>query len=609
MAATARETPNVSVTALFRRGNTVRTGLVAFGLTVCVLNLSYVLSRAPSAPASLRLPVTLARRQLIGARVAGLAGNADVRTPAPATAAAASIPAAPVAMASKTALTATWEDDGGAGTPFSAETAVWAAPPRQQPAQGVARPATAPTTAEGAPSKAIPGAVGDVSARAAGAPAPASPAFSMGAGFAIQNEDPALDRTQRSHADAFLAAAPAFDAAWARYKRLHREYTESFRGGLALGAERMRGAIVLQPAGQLANRVMAAVSCALLGLLTDRAVYISFRSGYYASLGDMFEDAGIPWDADGVPAGVISQSGGSIMLSEPYPPAPFTEALACKDLMSALADHALLHVASNQYFVPLMAHNPHYAADMAALFPDGDIFGPLARQLFRPAAAVVAMKDAFKARVGWEGRHVVGLQVRTGGDFTDRAFGQEDWDLLLACGQAMLPPGVDPSRVAYFVATDIEWSREQAITQLARAGAAVWEFGEFMRSNTPLGCQQALVDILLLSEANDLLTTPWSTFGYFAAGLTRKRPVLMTQLMPREGGPPLPTAHQEIAAKGEPTYNGVPMHVDMRTGCARTPTPEPCFHFLPKFGVQGLSCYDAAANPWLEAEMRGGRYC
>jgi hypothetical protein len=81
--------------------------------------------------------------------------------------------------------------------------------------------------------------------------------------------------------------------------------------------------------------------------------------------------------------------------------------------------------------------------------------------------------------------------------------------------------------------------------------------------------------------------------------------------MPREGGPPLPTAHQEIAAKGEPTYNGVPMHVDMRTGCARTPTTEPCFHFLPKFGVQGLSCYDsdAAANPWLEVEMRGGRYC
>ena len=63
--------------------------------------------------------------------------------------------------------------------------------------------------------------------------------------------------------------------------------------------------------------------------------------------------------------------------------------------------------------------------------------------------------------------------------------------------------------------------------------------------------------------------------------------------------------------RGRPaTYMGVKMHVDARTGCARLPTSQPCYHFLPGQRVHELRCFGGDAG-WakLEREMRGGRYC
>jgi xyloglucan fucosyltransferase len=270
-------------------------------------------------------------------------------------------------------------------------------------------------------------------------------------------------------------------------------------------------------------------------------------------------------------------------------------------------------VASNQYFAPLLARNPAYAARLAALFPqDGDMFALVARELFRPSAAVAAMRDAFKAEVGWAATYVVGLQLRTGGDFTDRGVAQPDWDLTLRAANALLPAARE-TPAAFFVATDIEWSRDAALVQLARNGTRVLEYGVFLRSNTKLGCQQALVDVLLLSEANDLITTAWSTFGYMAAGYVNARPAVITLLAQPPDG--LPTAHRELEDERRATFMGVVMHDDRRTGAARMPTAEPCYHFLAynARAIADATCYKAASEiagqPLLEAWMRGGRYC
>ena len=179
---------------------------------------------------------------------------------------------------------------------------------------------------------------------------------------------------------------------------------------------------------------------------------------------------------------------------------------------------------------------------------------------------------------------------------------------------ALLPPPAAGGRpAAFFVATDIEWSRDAALVQLARNGTRVLEYGTFLRSNTPRGCQQAFVDILLLAEANDLVTTAWSTFGYMAAGLTGHRPAVITLL----ADPPaaLPPAHRELTDAGRATYMGVVMHDDRRTGAARLPTAEPCYHFITfnAAAIAQASCYarasELAGRPLLEAWMRGGRYC
>jgi hypothetical protein len=175
---------------------------------------------------------------------------------------------------------------------------------------------------------------------------------------------------------------------------------------------------------------------------------------------------------------------------------------------------------------------------------------------------------------------------------------------------------VPRGRTAFFVATDIEWSREAAPAQLGRRGTRVLEFGVFMRSGTPRGCQQAFVDVLLLSEANDLVTTAWSTFGYMAAALTGKRPAVITLLAGTDAAaPPLPSAAQEVEALGAASYMGVVMHDDRRTGAARLPTAEPCYHFLTKYArlLEQASCYAEASRiagaPLLELFFRGGRYC
>ena len=479
-------------------------------------------------------------------------------------------------------------------------------------------------------------------AKAAGAAAPAS----------ARGER--VPRAQRSYRT--LPLPRAFAERWAAYAAMHSAYSDRglkrglwsadsdaaiLAGDAALGARRAaaealaapcRGAIVVMPPlGDLGlgNRVMAMVSGALLGLLTRRAVYAHFSASYFATMADMFAPAAIPWDADveGIPPPGFgfgsSSSGGSragdvvrIGLNDASRQ-DLLEELACGPLSAFVADGATLEVVSGQYFAPLLQFNAEYAATLDALFPDGDVFGPLARALFAPSAPVADIVEAFQREHGWAERYVVGMQVRTGGDFTQRGFQQADWDVLLRCGAALLPAGLAAREdaTAFFVATDIDWAREQASAQLARLERTpVWQLGDaWVRSNDARGCQVAFADALLLSEANDVVTTAWSTFGYLAAGLTGRGegagagPAMLTQLRPADAVPGL---RAEVLGGRPATFMGVPMHADARTGCARLPTSQPCFHFLPGQRVHELSCFGGDAG-WarLEREMRGGRYC
>ena len=467
------------------------------------------------------------------------------------------------------------------------------------------------------------------------------------AGFAVRGDGESLDgagararRAQRSWSS--MPLPPAFAQRWERYKKMHRAHSQrglrqgpfsaaaaaaadagdaAVRAELAAAsalADACRGSIVVSPVGQLGNRVLPIASAFVLGMLTDRAVYARFRDSYYAGAEDLFADAGISWDAElGMPPSGLPQADVAIALADAQRQA-LAEELACGPLSAIVRDGATLSISSNQYFAPLLQFNPHYAEALAAIFPDGDLFGPLARALFSPSDAVAGMVEDFKRERGWEGRYVVAMQVRTGGDFTDRGFQQSDWDLLLRCGAALLPAelAAQPERTAFFVATDIDWSRAQAAQQLARLPhTPVWQFGDaWVRSNNPYGCQVAFADVLLLSEANDVVTTAWSTFGYLAAGLTGRAdaepaagPVLLTELV--DAPPPL---RDEVLGGAPATYMGVKMHRDARTGCARLPTAQPCYHFLPGQAVHSMRCFGGDSEKgWakLEAMMREGRYC
>jgi hypothetical protein len=377
----------------------------------------------------------------------------------------------------------------------------------------------------------------------------------------------------------------------------------------------VNGPIVFEPVGQLGNRVMGIVSAFVLGLLTDRPVYSDFALNYFATAEDLFEPAGIEWAVLPPFAGESCERYLALAETQLFP--EDVEFFLCEDHSPAgLAARAgakedTICAVSNQFFAPLFQRNPHYAARLATLFPgDGDIFALVARELFRPAPAVVALRDAFKAKVHWSSNFVVGVQLRTGGDFTDRPFLQPDWDLALRAASSLIPAGMPPARATFFVAADIEWARDAAPAQLGRGGVRVVQ-ATFLRSNTSEGCQQAFADVLLLSEANDLVTTGWSTFGAFAAGLKKLRPVLLTQMADEE----LPSAHEELNTTGRTTFMGSYMHNDTRDGAVRLPTSEPCYNFLAFLApsLQQATCYANASAlagaPLLEGWLRGGRYC
>lgn len=253
----------------------------------------------------------------------------------------------------------------------------------------------------------------------------------------------------------------------------------------------------------------------------------------------------------------------------------------------------------NQYLVPYFYRNQHYHAAMREIFGDinvkssaaydtsaniwsdqDDIFSPIAHFLFRPLPSLIEQRDTYikehffdrevdKEEGDLQSSYVVGLQVRSGGDFTDHFMSEEDWHLYRDCGLQTSPPdvalpqyehietrarsvafvpntlgrrsGKNGRRFKFFVATDTEKGRQAAshylknfptVAKIGNNNAHIIAhdsskeipvlFGpdKFKLSNNPEGVQAALLDLLLLAACDDRVQTAWSSFGYFSSGIS-----------------------------------------------------------------------------------------
>lgn len=324
--------------------------------------------------------------------------------------------------------------------------------------------------------------------------------------------------------------------------------------------------VFVSPIGQLCNRLMAISSGFIFALLTNRALIVE-DSGFYASFRDLFDPPGFDWLAG---SGLSSYH---VITNPASGTWSHTEPLLCKNLSKYYTGDAVT-VRTNQFLGPYMYHNPHYETALLELANGVDVFHLVATFLFRAKKELLQERDQFIKQhfSGW----VVGLQVRTGHDFTDNFMKDEDWNLYKSCALQTAP---DPQNVKFFVATDTQKGRDVALRLFGSNNTLF--FGKFLLSNHPRGVQQALIDILLLAAANDRVHTAWSSYGYTAAGLAGK-PAMLVTTKPGELHP---------APGKEQLYMGIPHKSDKRQQCIRLSTVNPCFHKFWSWGASSVSCY------------------
>ena len=190
--------------------------------------------------------------------------------------------------------------------------------------------------------------------------------------------------------------------------------------------------------------------------------------------------------------------------------------LSCEDWRSEGRHTASLLVNwGDQYYVPQLQVNAAYRPFITSLFDEDDIFGPLARFLLRPSAAVQSYLSDMQQRF-WTGRYVVSMQMRRKERLGLR---NQEVDTAVMCAQRLAAEGraATGKDVTFFVASDDAALRDSLVSRMLPDGQVV-HVANFSIREAQNGVFFAAVDVLLLSRGDAIVTTPSSTFGYASAG-------------------------------------------------------------------------------------------
>jgi hypothetical protein len=364
--------------------------------------------------------------------------------------------------------------------------------------------------------------------------------------------------------------------------------------------------VLVHPVGQLCNRLMAVTSGFLLALVTRRGLIID-DSGFYAQMTDLFVEPGFPWIGTGEQIAEVMSDATTLRIENPES-GVWAEAqtLLCNDVKERYARHRHIDLSINQYFAPYLTSNEHLRADILRLFRGADnIFYFVSHFLFRPIPALQRqLADYVKEH--FAGKFVVGLQVRSGPDFTSHFMSSADWKLYFSCAWNIVASDVSKDDVLLFVATDTDQGRQAAARELEALGWSRQQLrfgpGEFMNADNVVGVQKALLDLLILSVCDDRVTTAWSSYGYFAAGYSGVAAAIVVDEPPSLDQQAL----IDSGPNGEQLFMGVPHKSDRRRQCVRLPVSQPCFHKFGSWGAATTTCYSAEMR---DREMLRGRYC
>ncbi|CAA7405861.1 unnamed protein product [Spirodela intermedia] len=350
--------------------------------------------------------------------------------------------------------------------------------------------------------------------------------------------------------------------------------------------------LIWGPANGLGNMMISLASAFLYALLSERVLLIDRSRDLHALFCEPFPGSSwlLPPDFPLRPSSIFNDSDGRRLgrilrkkkstatglvyahLSHDYD--DYDKRFFCESSQSFLREIPWVALRSDQYFSPALFLNPAYERRLSKVFPRKDtVFHHLGRYLFHPADA------AWEVITGYYHDNLARATVKLGVQIRTHFKGSIPVELvtrqILNCTwtENLLPkipsPEGRPSSIAVIV-TSLYSVFLGALEDIYSGRAASTGVNvsfhqpsheEQQQTGSEAHDVKALAEIYLLSTADALVTSAWSTFGYVANSLAGKTPWIL--ISPRR----LPA-------------------------CTRGASMEPCFHFPPN--------YDCAVGGFLE---------
>lgn len=201
---------------------------------------------------------------------------------------------------------------------------------------------------------------------------------------------------------------------------------------------------------------------------------------------------------------------------------PDYKRLGCTDMNESFPEDYLV-VEANQYFVPMLWANGHYTARLNAMFPKGyEMFGPLARYLFRPNKAMQAAVEQFYLENF--SNYTVAVHVRSQENAGN--YNPVNEERIISCIRQYYPDLDKTPCARLYVAsmhreTYARFRREFGAERIFPSGPS-----SFAENHSVTGREQALIETWRLTLGRDFFASSLSTFSYVVGGLGVPRQIM-----------------------------------------------------------------------------------
>eukprot|EP00276_Gloeochaete_wittrockiana_P009495 CAMPEP_0184663816 /NCGR_PEP_ID=MMETSP0308-20130426/49974_1 /TAXON_ID=38269 /ORGANISM="Gloeochaete witrockiana, Strain SAG 46.84" /LENGTH=479 /DNA_ID=CAMNT_0027106823 /DNA_START=46 /DNA_END=1485 /DNA_ORIENTATION=- len=327
--------------------------------------------------------------------------------------------------------------------------------------------------------------------------------------------EPSLPREVVSETPLHYRIRPAFRESLLQYSTMLDAVLTDSKSAWAKGF-----VLFKTPKVGLGNRLLSFVSTFMVAVLSGRPLVVDWADTPYGmqhlfvptspKLFFTFSEAAQFWP---------ELAADEFYATTTYIDKPTWKILGCgEDWAKELPTKFVVYI--DQYFIPLLSHNPHYAHFFTEWFEPFQIFPAVINSVLELRQDIRARIDGFKAAKF--GLKTVGIQVRR----TEGRYVTEEHEFVFwACAQSLASRWQNVN-VSFFIATDNPDTRENAKRVF---GDRLVFVDEPYSRRTIEGIQAAAIDMFLLGETDDLIITSFSTFGAVGAARTGIVPHLVTQ--------------------------------------------------------------------------------